>query len=71
MGATADGMTVDRQGNLYVTTVEGIEVFQSSGDFWGVLPVPKQPSNCTFGGSDRSILYITAREGLYEIPFEF
>lgn len=64
---TSDGMAVDDAGNLYLTTVNGIEVFAPNGDPWGVLPVPEQPANCAFGGADRRTLFITARTGLYSV----
>jgi gluconolactonase len=63
----ADGMAVDSAGNVYVTTVEGVEVYAPDGSKWGTLSVPEQPSNCTFGGLDGRTLFITAREGLYRI----
>jgi gluconolactonase len=34
----------------------------------GVIEVPEQPSNCTFGGADGKTLYVTARTSLYSFP---
>jgi gluconolactonase len=62
-----DGMAVDDAGNLYVTTVDGIDVRRADGTPWGVIPVPETPANCTFGGVDRNVLWITARTGLYRV----
>ncbi len=61
----SDGMAVDDAGNLYLTTSAGVEVYRPDGTAWGTLAVPEQPANCTFGGSDRRTLFITARTGLY------
>lgn len=71
VGAIADGMSVDRQGNLYVATSQGIEVIDPLGDHWGTIALPKQPSNCTFGGQEGNILFVTAQDSLYQISFDF
>jgi gluconolactonase len=64
-GDGPDGMAVDNAGNLFVATGSGIEVFSPDGARWGVIPVPRIPANCAFGGADGRTLFITAREGLY------
>ena len=71
VSSVADGMTVDPFGNLYVTTVAGIEVLNSDGELWGTLSIPNQPSNCTFGGEDGNTLYVTAVDAVYAIPFSW
>jgi gluconolactonase len=63
----ADGMALDSNDRLYVTTVTGIQVFDRSGRYLGTIPVPRQPSNVAFSDTDRRSLYITAREGLYRL----
>ena len=63
----ADGMATDTDGNLYVTTAIGVQVFDKNGVPTQTIAVPEQPSNCTFGGVDNNILYITARENLYSV----
>jgi gluconolactonase len=60
-----DGATIDEHGNLYLTTALGVQVFSPSGEALGVIEVPEQPSNCTFGGADGKTLYVTARTSLY------
>jgi gluconolactonase len=62
-----DGMAVDAAGNLYVASENGIAVFAADGTLWGVITVPRVPSNCAFGGPDGRTLYITAREGVYQL----
>ncbi|MFT4571663.1 MAG: gluconolactonase [Hyphomicrobiaceae bacterium] len=64
----ADGMCIDSAGYLYVTTSTGVVVMFDDGTVRGTLPVPRQPSNCGFGGPAADTLYITAREGLYAAP---
>lgn len=62
-----DGMAVDTAGNLYVTASAGVAVYGPDGHAFGVIPVPRQPANCAFGGADHRTLYITARQGLYRV----
>jgi len=62
-----DGMTVDARGRLYVTGREGVAVLEPGGRWIGVIGVAEQPANCTFGGPDQRVLYITARTSLYGI----
>ena len=67
-GDGPDGMTVDNDGNLFVATDEGIEVFAPDAARWGVIPVPQgAKSNCAFGGDDGRTLYITAPPALYRV----
>lgn len=62
-----DGLATDLNGNVFVATATGIEVFSALGDRWGVIAVPEQPANCAFGDADHRTLYITARTGLYRV----
>lgn len=62
-----DGMTVDKQGRLYVTGIEGVLVLEPNGKWIGLITADEQPANCTFGGKDYTTLFITARTGLYAI----
>ncbi len=63
-----DGATIDEHGNLYFTTGMGVQVFDANGKALGVIELPEQPSNCTFGGEDGRTLYVTARTSLYALP---
>jgi gluconolactonase len=64
----ADGMCLDQQGNLYVTSNAGVQVFNAKGDFLGSIAVPKKPSNCAFAGvADRKTLYFTAQDSIFKI----
>jgi gluconolactonase len=65
-----DGMTVDTKGNLYITSALGLQVFDAAGKFLGIIALPEQPANVTFGGPDRRTLYVTARTSLYTMPME-
>jgi gluconolactonase len=63
-----DGATIDEHGNLYLTTGLGLQVFSPDGKALGVIELPEQPANCTFGGADGKTLYVTARTSVYALP---
>lgn len=65
-----DGLTVDRKGNLYITSALGLQVFGPHGKLLGILQLPEQPANVAFGGKDLKTLYVTARTSLYTLPME-
>lgn len=63
----ADGLKVDEAGNLYVCTWIGLQIFNSKGDFVGIVNLPTYPVNCAFGGDDMKTLYITSYDKIYSI----
>jgi gluconolactonase len=61
----SDGMTIDNEGNVYLTG-DGVSVFNSSGHLVTHIEVPERWSaNVCFGGKDRHTLFITASKGFY------
>jgi gluconolactonase len=62
-----DGMSVDREGRLYVAGARGVWVLDRDGKWLGLIETPEQPANCTFGGQRWRTLFITARTSLYGI----
>ncbi|MGC3966646.1 MAG: SMP-30/gluconolactonase/LRE family protein [Pirellulales bacterium] len=69
-GRGGDGLTVDKNGNLYITSALGLQVFDPAGKALGIISLPEQPANCTFGIADPRTIYVTARTSLYAIPME-
>jgi gluconolactonase len=65
--SVADGLALDSEGRIYITTVKGVQVFDRDGQYLGTIAVARQPANVAFGGPDKRTLYITAREGLYQL----
>jgi gluconolactonase len=63
----ADGMAIDRDDRIYVTTVAGVQVFDPKGQYLGTIKLGRQPANAAFAGPDKQTLYITARVGLYRV----
>ena len=62
----SDGMTLDRQGNVYLTA-GSVKVFDPKGGQIANLKFPESPANVVFGGKDRKTLYVTARTGFYSL----
>lgn len=63
-----DGMTVDGDGNLYVASADGIEVWRPDGSAqWGTIPMPDVPTNCAFGGDHLRDLYVTMPSTLVRV----
>ena len=62
----ADGMRVDRDGRLYVTTRMGIQVCDQAGRVNAIIPTPNgRVSNLTFGGKNGDILFATCGDKVY------
>jgi sugar lactone lactonase YvrE/enterochelin esterase-like enzyme len=62
-----DGMTMDTEGHLYVTTRLGVQICDQPGRVVAILNNPQnlQPSNCVFGGPELNYLYTTNREKVF------
>lgn len=55
-----DGMAVDVEGNVFATGPGGVHVFTPDGELLGVIATGEKTANCTFGGKDNSVLFLTA-----------
>ncbi len=63
----SDGMTIDTEGNLYLTG-KGVFIYDKSGKQIGHIDVPEAwVGNLCFGGKDRKTLFLAASKGLYSI----
>jgi sugar lactone lactonase YvrE len=62
----ADGIRVDRDGRLYVTTRMGIQVCDPAGRVTCIIPSPNRKlTNLAFGGPNFDILYATCIDKVY------
>ena len=52
-----DGLAVDADGRLYVTTGQGIVVFDKAGQQLGAIPVPRRAITVAIGGPEGKTLY--------------
>ncbi len=84
-GRSADGMSIDTQGNLYASagmnqlrgtsetldTKTGVYVISPQGKLLKFIPIPEDfITNNAFGGSDMKTLYVTAGKTLYKVRTE-
>ncbi|WAJ70191.1 SMP-30/gluconolactonase/LRE family protein [Catenovulum adriaticum] len=66
----SDGMTIDEQGNLYLTG-KGVMVFNPQGEQIAHIPVEKAwTANVTFAGKHRKTLFITAMDSVYTLKMK-
>ena len=65
-----DGIKVDQRGNLFVTGPKGIWVWDAKGRRLGVIVIPEQPANLTWGDKDYRTLYITATTSIYRLEMK-
>ena len=65
--SSADGMAIDKQGNLYVATYYGVQIFNSKGEFVGMINLPSFPVSLCFGDPDMKTLYIVSYSKVYKI----
>ena len=64
----ADGMAVDTEGRMYVTTALGVQVMDQLGRVNLILNKPKDAwlSNVIFGGLKRDVLYVTCGDSVFK-----
>lgn len=61
----ADGITIDAEGNLFLSTNEGVLIISAEGKKLALVKLPDSPSNIAWGGHRHAELYITARSNIY------
>jgi gluconolactonase len=64
---SADGMAIDKMGNLYVSTYYGVQIFNAKGEFIGMINLPSFPVSLCFGDPDMKTLYIVSYSKVYKI----
>ena len=62
-----DGIRVDREGRVWSSSGDGVQIFQPDGRLVGRILLPESAANLCFGGPDGKTLYITARKSLYAV----
>ena len=63
----ADGITTDKEGNLWLCTDQGIMIVSPLGKKMGLIPLPESPANLTWAGMSSNELFITARSSVYKL----
>ena len=64
---SADGMAIDKMGNLYVGTYYGVQIFNAKGEYVGMINLPTFPVSLCFGDADMKMLYIVSYSRVYKI----
>ena len=59
-----DGLKTDEDGNVWMTTPDGLAAHNRQGEPLGLLPTPDRPTNCAFSGAT---LYLTTPSSVYRI----
>jgi gluconolactonase len=62
-----DGLRVDKRGNVWVATFDGVHVYSPSGEELGWIPVPEKVANLCFGGPEGDRIFICASTSIYTI----
>lgn len=57
-GGAGDGMVIDSDGRLYVTTNPGIQVLSPEGKYLGLIPTPRASITTAFSGPGKKTLYV-------------
>lgn len=63
----ADGLAIDSEGRLYVASTIGVQVFSTTGQQLGTIPISRQPQNIAFAGPNKQTLYIVGRGAAYKV----
>jgi len=57
-GGNGDGAAVDTEGRIYVTSNPGIQVFDKTGKYLGLIPTPRGVISVAFAGPDKKTLWV-------------
>jgi gluconolactonase len=66
----ADGLKVDRHGNVYAAGLGSVWVISAEGRALGTIKPPEAPTNVAWGDEDHRTLYVTAGAGIYRVRLE-
>jgi gluconolactonase len=63
-GGTGDGMALDAEGRIYVTSQPGVQVLSPLGKYLGLIPTPRAAISAAFSGPEKRTLYIVGSGAL-------
>jgi sugar lactone lactonase YvrE/enterochelin esterase-like enzyme len=66
--SSADGMTADTNGSVYIATALGVQVFDQIGKCHAIIPAPQRASlsSVKFGGPNMDEMYITNGDKVFK-----
>jgi gluconolactonase len=70
-GGNGDGMAIDAEGRVYVTSVPGVQVLGPDGTYLGLIPTPRGVISVAFSGVDKKTLYVVGSGALGSDGKEF
>lgn len=69
--AGGDGLTMDAQGNVYLTNSQGVTAFNTKGEKIFNVPTGEGwTANVVFGGKNRNVLFITALQKVFTLQMK-
>jgi len=63
-GGNGDGMAIDADGRVYVTSGPGVQVFDAGGKYLGLIPTPRSVISVAFSGPGKKTLYVVGSGAL-------
>jgi gluconolactonase len=57
-GGTGDGLAIDKEGRIYVTSQPGVQVISAEGKYLGIIPTPRPVISAAFAGPGKKDLYV-------------
>jgi gluconolactonase len=63
-GGNGDGMAIDADGRLYVTSPAGVQVFSGDGHYVDLIPTPRNAISVAFAGPNKQTLYVVGSGAL-------
>ncbi len=70
-GGNGDGMAIDAEGRVYVTSAPGVQVLGPDGTYLGLIPTPRSVISIAFSGVDKKTLYVVGSGALGSDGKEF
>ena len=63
-GGGGDGLAIDAEGRLYVTSNPGVQVLGADGKYLGLIPTPRPVISVAFAGREKGTLYVVGSGAL-------
>jgi sugar lactone lactonase YvrE len=68
---SADGMTVDKHGNVFIAVPSGVKVFTGAGEQVKHIETPVNITNCVVGGDEDQYLFMTGHKQIFRCALHY